>query len=88
VTKADGTVVRTLWVELAWQFGGRKAFALIAADDENATSPGDLLRELFVESGPCLILVDEWVAYARPAPRPERSAGGRLRDACSPSRRH
>jgi predicted AAA+ superfamily ATPase len=63
--KADGTVVRTLWGELAWQLGGKKAFAGVAADDERATSPGDVLRELFNEYGPCLILVDEWVAYAR-----------------------
>jgi predicted AAA+ superfamily ATPase len=65
VTKPDGTVVRTLWGELAWQLGGREAFARIAKDDENATSPGDALRELFVAYGPCLVLVDEWVAYAR-----------------------
>ncbi|MCS6803437.1 MAG: Swt1 family HEPN domain-containing protein [Dehalococcoidia bacterium] len=65
VTKPDGTVVRTLWGELAWQLGGKKAFARIAQDDERATSPGDVLRELFNEYGPCLILVDEWVAYAR-----------------------
>lgn len=65
VTKEDRTVVRTLWGELAWQLGGKKAFARIAADDERATSPGDVLRELFKEYGPCLILVDEWVAYAR-----------------------
>ncbi|AME28688.1 Swt1 family HEPN domain-containing protein [Burkholderia sp. PAMC 26561] len=64
-TKPDGTVVRTLWGELAWQLGGKKAFSRIKADDENATSPGDVLRELFNEYGPCLILVDEWVAYAR-----------------------
>jgi predicted AAA+ superfamily ATPase len=64
-TKADGTVVRTLWGELAWQLGGKKAFARIKADDEKATSPGDVLRELFIEYGPCLILIDEWVAYAR-----------------------
>jgi predicted AAA+ superfamily ATPase len=63
--KSDGTVVRTLWGELAWQLGGKKAFARIQADDEKATSPGDALRELFNEYGPCLILVDEWVAYAR-----------------------
>lgn len=63
--KADGTVVRTLWGELAWQLGGKTAFARVQADDENATSPGDVLRELFNEYGPCLILVDEWVAYAR-----------------------
>ena len=65
VTKEDGTVVRTLWGELAWQLGGKKAFARIAADDERATNPGDALRELFNEYGPCLILIDEWVAYAR-----------------------
>ena len=65
VTKPDGTVVRTLWGELAWQLGGRKAYARVAADDEKATSPGDTLRELFNEYGPCLVLIDEWVAYAR-----------------------
>lgn len=65
VKKPDGTVVRTLWGELAWQLGGKKAFARVIADDEKATSPGDVLRELFKEYGPCLVLVDEWVAYAR-----------------------
>ena len=65
VKKPDGTVVRTLWGELAWQLGGKKAFARVKADDEKATSPGDALRELFNEYGPCLILIDEWVAYAR-----------------------
>jgi len=71
--KSDGTVVRTLWGELAWQLGfsaggikgAKKAFSRVQADDERATSPGDLLRELFIEYGPCLILIDEWVAYAR-----------------------
>lgn len=73
VKKQDGTVVRTLWGELAWQLGyaaggeteAKKAFGRLAADDEKATSPGDVLRELFVQYGPCLILIDEWVAYAR-----------------------
>ncbi len=63
--KPDGTVVRTLWGELAWQLGGKGAFERIAADDERATSPGDVLRELFNDYGPCMILIDEWVAYAR-----------------------
>ena len=65
VIKPDGTVVCTLWGEIAWQLGGAKAFARIQADDEKATSPGDVLRELIIENGPCLILIDEWVAYAR-----------------------
>ncbi len=64
-TKPDGTTVRTLWGELAWQLGGKKAFKRIQADDEKATSPGDILRELFNTYSPCLILIDEWVAYAR-----------------------
>lgn len=73
VTEGDGTVVRTLWGELAWQLGhaaggvreAKKAYSRVKADDEKATSPGDVLRELFNEYGPCLVLVDEWVAYAR-----------------------
>jgi predicted AAA+ superfamily ATPase len=73
VTKSDGTVVRTLWGELAWQLGfnaggikeAKKAYSRIQADDEKATSPGDILRALFKDYGPCLILIDEWVAYAR-----------------------
>ncbi len=76
VTKPDGTVVRTLWGELAYQLGGKKAFARVAKDDEKATSPGDVLRELFVEHGPCLVLVDEWVAYARQLHDQSDLAGG------------
>jgi len=63
--KPDGTMIRTLWGELAWQLGGKPAFQRVRVDDEKATSPGDVLRELFIEYGPCLILIDEWVAYAR-----------------------
>ena len=39
VTKPDGTVVRTLWGELAWQLGGKRFFQRLRADDEKATSP-------------------------------------------------
>ncbi|MFZ2361600.1 MAG: Swt1 family HEPN domain-containing protein [Anaerolineae bacterium] len=63
--KPDGTVVHTLWGELAWQLGGAEAYALLADDDRNATNPGDPLRLLFNRYAPCLLLVDEWVAYAR-----------------------
>ncbi len=73
VTKADGVQVRTLWGELAWQLGqaagglpeARKAYERIRADDEHATNPGDALRQLLNDYGPALILIDEWVAYAR-----------------------
>lgn len=76
VTKPDGCVVRTLWGELAWQLGGQAAHARVALDDEKATSPGDVLRELFRDYGPCLILIDEWVAYARQLHDQSDLAGG------------
>ena len=63
--KHDGTEVRTLWGELAWQLGGAEAFALVRQDDERATNPGEALHTLLNRYGPCLILIDEWVAYAR-----------------------
>jgi predicted AAA+ superfamily ATPase len=63
--KPDGTRVCTLWGEIAWQLGGREAFERVRRDDELATNPGDNIRKLFEEYGPCLILIDEWVAYAR-----------------------
>jgi hypothetical protein len=63
--KPDGTEVRTVWGEIAWQLGGKAAYEHIRADDERATNPGNALKELFNKYAPCLILIDEWVAYAR-----------------------
>ncbi|NKC12883.1 MAG: DUF499 domain-containing protein [Gammaproteobacteria bacterium] len=63
--KADGTVAHTLWGELAYQLGGRAAYERVRVDDERATNPGHKLRELLDDHGPCAILIDEWVAYAR-----------------------
>ncbi len=63
--KDDGTEVRTMWGELAWQLGGRTAFDLVAESDRTSTNPGDALDKLLDKYGPCLILIDEWVAYAR-----------------------
>ncbi len=63
--KPDGTIVRTIWGEIAWQLGGKEGYKLIKEDDERATNPGGRLKDLFVKYGPCLILIDEWVAYAR-----------------------
>ena len=63
--QADGTVARTLWGELAYQLGGREAYERVRLDDARATNPGNKLRELLDDYGPCAILIDEWVAYAR-----------------------
>lgn len=65
MVKDDGTQVRTLWGELAWQLGGRPAYDLISESDANGTNPGALLKDLLARYAPCVILIDEWVAYAR-----------------------
>ncbi|MBU2110960.1 MAG: DUF499 domain-containing protein, partial [Actinobacteria bacterium] len=61
----DGLTVRTLWGEIARQLGGKEAFDLVAESDATSTSPGDHLRDLLARYSPCIILIDEWVAYAR-----------------------
>jgi hypothetical protein len=63
--RPDGTVVRTLWGELAWQLGGAEGYALVARADEARTNPGERLIALLERHAPCLVLIDEWVAYAR-----------------------
>ncbi|MBN2393309.1 MAG: ATP-binding protein, partial [Anaerolineae bacterium] len=58
--------VHTLWGEMAYQLGGAEAYALVAKADQAGVSPGsDALSELFFKFGPCLVIVDELVAYAR-----------------------
>jgi predicted AAA+ superfamily ATPase len=57
--------IKTLWGELAWQLGGAEGYELVRQADETSTNPGDALKVLFNRFSPCLILIDEWVAYAR-----------------------
>ena len=63
--KDDGTEVNTLWGELAWQLGGRAAYDVVAEADRTKTNPGQALADLLAAHAPCLVLIDEWVAYAR-----------------------
>ncbi|MDX2099489.1 MAG: Swt1 family HEPN domain-containing protein [Leptolyngbyaceae cyanobacterium bins.59] len=63
--KKDGTTVRTLWGEIAWQLGGKEGYEMMRQADETSTNPGDTLKLLFNKYSPCLILIDEWVSYAR-----------------------
>lgn len=64
--RVDGHTLRTLWGELAWQLGGAESYAALAEADATGTNPGkDLLAELIRKAGPCVILIDELVAYIR-----------------------
>ena len=63
---ADGREIRTLWGELAWQLGGTDGYARVAEADRTGVPPGaDALRGLLAAYAPVVVLVDEWVTYAR-----------------------
>ena len=64
-TKPDGTEVHTLWGELAWQLGGKTGYAILQEADQKAANPGDQLVSLLKNFAPCVVLIDEWVAYTR-----------------------
>lgn len=69
-------LIRTLWGELAWQLGGAEGYARVQQADATSTNPGDALKVLFNRYAPCLILIDEWVAYARQLHDSPDLAGG------------
>ena len=75
--KRGGQAIKTLWGELAWQIGGAEAFALVVESDATGTSPGkDVLRALLEKYSPCVVLIDELVAYVRQFPESQAISGG------------
>jgi len=69
--------VRTLWGVLAWQLAGADGFDKVRSADEAGVSPGkDALIELLKLSGPCVILMDELVAYLRQFEAGKEHVGG------------
>ena len=64
--KPDGIETNTLWGELGWQLLGIEGYQLVAEADRKGVSPGaGALRELFAKAAPCLVLIDEWIAFLR-----------------------
>ncbi len=78
--KPDGTTVNTIWGELAWQLGGPTAYHLVATADRDRVHPGEALHELLAAYAPAVILIDEWVAYARALVGRSDLAGGTFDD--------
>lgn len=64
--KYGSTTANTLWGELAWQLLGEDGYKQVAASDADGTSPGkQVLTELISQAAPCVILIDELVAFIR-----------------------
>ena len=75
--KRGQQAIKTLWGELAWQLGGAEGFRLVAEADATGTSPGkDVLRDLLERSAPCVVLIDELVAYVRQFADSQALSGG------------
>lgn len=56
----------TLWGELAWQLLGEEGYTLVEDSDRDGTSPGkEALVQLLTRSAPCVVLIDELVAFLR-----------------------
>jgi hypothetical protein len=63
---ADGREIRTPWGYIAYRLGGWQAVDLIADSEANSTNPGsEKLVQILQEAAPCLILLDEVVAFAK-----------------------
>ena len=65
-----GITVNTLWGEMAYQLakdaGVPKLYDMIKESDKRGVSPGsETIKNLFDACGPCVILIDELVAYAK-----------------------
>ena len=61
-----GREIRTPWGYLVWRLGGWKAVETIADSERAGTNPGsERLIPILREAAPCLILMDEVVAFAR-----------------------
>lgn len=73
----DGQAIRTLWGDLAWQLGKAEGYSLVADADSSGTSPGKaVLETLLSRYAPCVILIDELVAYVRQFEEGKALTGG------------
>jgi predicted AAA+ superfamily ATPase len=69
--------VHTLWGELAWQLGTEDGYTRVKDADTSGTSPGkEVLTQLLAAYAPCVILMDELVAYIRQFDEGKTFSGG------------
>lgn len=67
-TTEAGDPLNTLWGVMAYQLGGQDAYNIIGQAARQGSAPGGAqLDRLFEHVGPCVILMDEPVAYVRNA---------------------
>ncbi|MFO1152782.1 MAG: DUF499 domain-containing protein [Rhodospirillales bacterium] len=61
-----GRTIRTVWGWIAWKLLGADGLALVQEAETAGTSPGSVaLEALLKKAAPCVVLLDEIVAYVR-----------------------
>ncbi|WP_373549315.1 DUF499 domain-containing protein [Haliscomenobacter sp.] len=62
-TTDNGTLIQTIWGELAYQLGGSAAYELVRKNDEQLIAPAGLFKQVLEKCKPALILIDELADY-------------------------
>lgn len=76
----DGTPLRrTPWGEIAFQLGGKDAFAVVAKHDDEGIAPStEVIRKFLPRDKPALILLDELLNYLNRERTRKGGLGGQL----------
>lgn len=71
--------IRTIWGQIAYQLLGAEGYEMIAESDRSGSAPGkEILISLLKKAAPCVILLDELVAFYRQLDVSERLIAGTL----------
>jgi len=63
----NGTRIRTIWGELAWQLAGKEGYEIVRENDQQQIAPKGLFHKVLMRAKPALILLDEIADYCVPA---------------------
>lgn len=66
----------TMWGEIAYQIGGKKAYQAMRESDEARIAPGTSVWQKVIGEGPCLVMIDEIAYYLRVARGAQYKVGG------------
>ena len=74
--RIDGRTIRTLWGDLAYRLLGGEGYDMVSQSDKDGKAPGkERLESLLSKAAPCVILLDELVAYYRQLDQPGLPGG-------------
>ena len=75
-SKVGGLEIRTVWGRIAHQLLGAEGYEMVEASDKSGTAAGkEIMTELLKKASPCVILLDELVAFFRQLNQPGLTAG-------------